>query len=342
MRRRKNSKTLYAELDDIEFHLARAHREQEEAVVDQDPGLAEELQYEIDGLFYQKERIESQLAQQGLQRTAYRQAGGKPRMKYRSNPKYRLGQKVAYEHPRIKSQMRGIIDEIDGDIYYVRDFGGFSETMTPVQDEDILGVLDFQGYIIKDKPKRKKFLGLFNNPDHSVYPSPEDRDIFDEMAEERAWDQSPEGRRFMKRSRDEDRRRYFEEEKLLREEAIEDELMGRRGRMPRKRGVTVFHEREYGRYDNPKSDRQKSNPASRHALVHRGLKYAQERDWRNVRDDFDEMAQGGIPIASDGFDVRMEYPEWDDEDFQAVYDVMEAHHYDEKPRYRKNPYGDDY
>lgn len=80
----------------------------------------------------------------------------------RFNPKYRLGQKVAYEHPRIKSQMRGIIDEIDGDVYYVRDFGGFSETMTPIQDEDILGVLDFQGYIIKDKPKRKKFLGLFN------------------------------------------------------------------------------------------------------------------------------------------------------------------------------------
>ena len=82
----------------------------------------------------------------------------------RFNPKYRLGQKVAYEHPRIKSQMRGIIDEIDGDVYYVRDFGGFSETMTPIQNEDILGVLDFQGYIIKDKPKRKKFLGLFNNP----------------------------------------------------------------------------------------------------------------------------------------------------------------------------------
>lgn len=96
-------------------------------------------------------------------------------MRRRRNSKtlYRLGQKVAYEHPRIKSQMRGIIDEIDEDVYYVRDLGGYSDSVTPVKDGDILGVLDFQGYIVKPKPKRKKFLGLFNNP-RSDYEKMED------------------------------------------------------------------------------------------------------------------------------------------------------------------------
>ena len=278
----------------------------------------------------------------------------------RFNPKYRLGQKVAYEHPRIKSQMRGIIDEIDEDVYYVRDLGGYSDSVTPVKDGDILGVLDFQGYIVKPKPKRKKFLGLFNNPKSEM------EDLIDryEYIESRLTSLIREGPP-----------RHWGETPAETKGGIRALTAGLceiRERIKRLEveGSSDFKSETYTRAEDqghvPYADLAKNNPASRRDLVRKGALYADENEWHNVRDEYEDMADGwgGKGERKDWpASIRQyKYPEWEDEDFQTVYEVMEDHHYEGNrweqsdsqqhpfrtygrllnPRRRSNPYSDDY